>query len=158
MIPDSGGAGRWRGGIGFARDYLILADEVRFSMRTDKHAIAPFGSDGGLAGAKGACIINPGQANEKRLPSRFGDYRLEKGTLLRLERPGGGGLGEPLERPPKSVLEDVRQGYVSLERAETDYGVVIKVTDGGPALDEAATQILRGEKQKNSGKRNAPLL
>jgi hypothetical protein len=55
-------------------------------------------------------------------------------------------------------LEDVRQGYVSLERAATDYGVVIKFHDGGPALDEAATRILRGEKQKNSGKRGAPLL
>jgi N-methylhydantoinase B len=158
MIPDSGGAGRWRGGIGFARDYLILADEVRFSMRTDKHAIAPFGSDGGLAGGKGACIINPGQANEKRLPSRFGDYRLEKGSLLRLERPGGGGLGDPLKRPPESVLEDVLQGYVSLERAETDYGVVIKSAGTGPLLDETATRILRGEMQKKSGKRNAPLL
>ena len=158
MIPDSGGAGRWRGGLGFARDYLILANEVRFSMRTDKHAIAPFGSDGGLAGGKGACIINPGQANEKRLPSRFGDYRLEKGALLRLERPGGGGLGDPLKRPPERVLEDVCQGYVSPERAQTDYGVVIKSSGGGPALDETATRILRGEMQKKSGKRNSPLL
>jgi N-methylhydantoinase B len=158
MIPDSGGAGRWRGGIGFVRDYLILADEVRFSMRTDKHAIAPFGSDGGLMGAKGACIVNADRPNEKRLPSRFGDYRLEKGTLLRLERPGGGGLGDPLERLPASVLEDVRQGYVSLERAQTDYGVVINLTAGGPALDEAATQILRGEKQKRGGKQNLALL
>jgi N-methylhydantoinase B len=158
MIPDSGGAGRWRGGLGFSRDYLILADDVRFSMRTDKHAIAPFGSDGGLAGATGACIIAPGQAEEKRLSSRFGDYRLAKGALVRLERPGGGGLGDPLERPPQSVLEDVRQGYVSLERAGTAYGVVIQWKDEGPVLDEAATRILRGEMQKNSGKRGLPLL
>ncbi len=44
MIPDSGGAGEWRGGLGFARDYRILADDVRFSLRTDKHAVEPFGS------------------------------------------------------------------------------------------------------------------
>ena len=158
MIPDSGGAGRWRGGLGFVRDYLILADEVRFSMRTDKHAIAPFGSDDGLPGAKGACIIAPDQPQEKRLPSRFGDYRLEHGTLLRLERPGGGGLGDPLERPAQTVLEDVRQGYVSAERAAGDYGVVVESTGTGPALDEPATRILRGKKQKNSGKRGVPLL
>ena len=158
MIPDSGGAGRWRGGLGFARDYLILADEVRFSMRTDKHDIAPFGSDRGMNGGKGSCIVNPGQADERRLPSRFGDYRLGKGTLLRLERPGGGGLGDPLERPMENVLEDVRQGYVSMERAKADYGVVIRLLNGDPALDRAATQILRGEIQKNSGKDSSPLL
>ena len=50
MIADSGGAGEWRGGLGFARDYRILADDVRFSMRTDKHLIEPFGSDQGRAG------------------------------------------------------------------------------------------------------------
>ena len=61
MIADSGGAGEWRGGLGFARDYRILADDVRFSMRTDKHTIEPFGSDHGLPGGKGACIINPDQ-------------------------------------------------------------------------------------------------
>ncbi len=148
MIADSGGAGRWRGGLGFFRDYLILADEVRFSMRTDKHAIAPFGSDGGQPGAKGDCIIAPGEAKEKHLPSRFGDYRLEKGTLLRLERPGGGGLGDPLERPAESVLEDVRQGYVSAQRAASDSGVVVELTNAGPALDEAGTRVLRGKKEK----------
>ena len=68
MIPDSGGAGHWRGGLGFARDYRILADEVRFSMRTDKHAIEPWGSDNGKAGGKGSCIINPGGYERKPPP------------------------------------------------------------------------------------------
>ena len=148
MIADSGGAGRWRGGLGFARDYRILANEVRFSMRTDKHAIAPFGTDDGLAGGKGACIINPGATDEKRLPSRFGDYRLTRGDLLRVERPGGGGLGDPLERPAESVLDDARQGYVSVARAQADYGVAIVLDRGAPAIDPATTQILRGKKTK----------
>ncbi len=158
MIADSGGAGRWRGGLGFARHYRILADEVRFSMRTDKHDIAPFGSDGGMDGGKGACIVNPSRSDEKRLPSRFGDYRLGKDTLLRLERPGGGGLGNPRERPAESVLEDVRQGYISTDRAGADYGVVIRWVEGEPVLDGAATRILRGEKQKKGGKQSPPLL
>ena len=76
MIADSGGAGEWRGGLGFARDYRILADDVRFSMRTDKHTIEPFGSDHGLPGGKGACIINPTNKDPIRMPSRFGDHRL----------------------------------------------------------------------------------
>ena len=145
MIPDSGGAGRWRGGLGFARDYRILTDEVRFSMRTDKHAIAPFGSDNGLSGACGSCIVNPDTDQETRLPSRFGDQRLNNGDLLRVERPGGGGLGNPLNRAAEQVLEDVRQGYVSVERAKSDYKVSIRYSDGEPCLDRGETQILRGK-------------
>jgi len=148
MIQDSGGAGRWRGGLGFARDYRILADEVRFSMRTDKHSTEPFGSENGLAGGKGSCIINPGSAEEKCLPSRFGDQRLSKGDLLRIERPGGGGIGSPLERAVEQVLEDVRQGYISIATAKSYYGVVISLTDGEPCLHLPETQFLRGEKQK----------
>jgi len=148
MIADSGGAGRWRGGLGFARDYRILADEVRFSMRTDKHTIEPFGSDGGLAGGKGACVVNPGAKDEKRLPSRFGDYRLKRNDLLRVERPGGGGLGDPLERPAQNVLDDVRQGYVSAAHARNDYRVAMDFKNGEPAIDPAATQNLRGKKSK----------
>ncbi|HEX7228942.1 MAG TPA: hydantoinase B/oxoprolinase family protein [Candidatus Binatia bacterium] len=146
MIADSGGAGEWRGGVGFAREYRILADEVRFSMRTDKHAIEPFGSAGGLSGRKGACIINPGSKDERRLPSRFGDHRLHRDDIVRLERPGGGGLGDPLRRPVKRVFEDVRQGYVSVERAGSDYAVVVRWTDGEPELDSAETAFLRGKK------------
>ena len=151
MIPDSGGSGQWRGGLGFARDYRILADEVRFSMRTDKHSIAPWGSGAGLAGGKGSCIIDPGTTQEKKLPSRFGDQRLNQGNLLRIERPGGGGLGNPLDRPMEKVFEDVRQGYVSIEKARSDYGVVVEPANGELRLDSSKTQILRGEKQKNSG-------
>jgi N-methylhydantoinase B len=158
MITDSGGAGRWRGGLGFVRDYRILTDEVRFSMRTDKHSIEPWGSEGGNSGGKGACIVNPQAKDEKRLPSRFGDHQLSKGDLLRVERPGGGGLGDPLERPVEYVFEDVRQGYVSTERARSDYAVVVERVDGEPVLNHDQTQILRGEKQKNTGKSNPPLL
>ena len=158
MIPDSGGPGQWRGGLGFARNYRILTEEVRFSMRTDKHSIEPWGTDRGKAGRKGCCTINPGTTDEKQLPSRFGDHRLRKGDLLRLERPGGGGLGDPLERVAEKVLEDVRQGYVSIDRARLDYGVVVELVDGAPALDLSATRILRGKKQKTTGKDNPPLL
>ncbi|MGH7854034.1 MAG: hydantoinase B/oxoprolinase family protein [Candidatus Binatia bacterium] len=145
MIPDSGGAGQWRGGLGFARDYRILTDDVRFSMRTDKHAISPFGVDRGLAGGKGACIVNPGNGEEKRLASRFGDYRLQRNDIVRVERPGGGGLGDPLSRPVDNVLDDVRQGYVSADRARTDYGVVLNTAGGEPVIDEGETRVRRGK-------------
>ncbi|MEK6601788.1 MAG: hydantoinase B/oxoprolinase family protein, partial [Candidatus Binatota bacterium] len=144
LIPDSGGAGSWRGGLGFVREYRILQDEVRFSMRTDKHRIEPWGDEGGRQGGKGGCIINPGAKEERRLPSRFGDHVLKEGDLLRLERPGGGGMGDPFERGPEMVLEDVLQGYVSMESAKLNYGVAMELRDGEPALDPAGTLRLRG--------------
>jgi N-methylhydantoinase B len=150
ILRDSGGAGTWRGGLGFARDYRILQGEVRFSMRTDKHVIEPWGGEGGKEGGRGACVINPTTAAEMRLPSRFGDVRLRQGDLLRLERPGGGGMGDPLGRPTDRVLEDVRQGYVSRERAEADYGVVIRSDGVDPVLDRGATERIREEKAKKN--------
>jgi hypothetical protein len=66
--------------------------------------------------------------------------------------------GHPLERPAENVFEDVRQGYVSIERARSDYSVVVELVDGEPMLNLAQTQILRGEKQKTTGKYNSPLL
>jgi N-methylhydantoinase B len=152
MIPDSGGAGKWRGGLGFARDYRILADEVRFSMRTDKHLVAPWGSALGAGGGKGACVINPGSQDERRLPSRFGDYPLGRDDVVRVERPGGGGLGDPFDRPVERVLEDVRQGYVSAQRAAADYGVVVEASAGEAVINLEETRRLRGKVQKNSGK------
>jgi N-methylhydantoinase B len=140
LTPDSGGPGAWRGGLGFVRECRILEDEVRFSMRTDKHLIEPWGTDGGRPGRRGACIVNAGTKEEKRLPSRFGDYLLHRGDLLRLERPGGGGMGDPLERPAEKVLEDVRQGYVSIESARLEYGVTLRLVDGQLIVDQAETK------------------
>src|SRR2546425_5539963 len=140
LLADSGGAGFYRGGLGFVRDYRILADEVRFSLRTDKHLIAPGGKDGGKEGGKGACIINPGRNDERRLPSRFGDYMLRKADLLRLERPGGGGMGHSFSRHPEKVLNDACQGYVSIEKAISDYGVALRLENGNLILDRLKTQ------------------
>ena len=142
-LDGRGGAGNWRGGLGFVREYLILQDEVRFSLRTDKHRIEPWGNEGGQQGGKGACVINPGAKEEKRLPSRFGDYVLKRGDLLRLERPGGGGMDNPLERPLECVLEDARQGYVSMESAKLAYGVALELKNGELTLDQTGTRKLR---------------
>ncbi len=145
MITDSGGAGEWRGGLGFARDYRILADDMRFSMRTDKHAIEPFGSNEGRPGGRGACVVNPETGDAKHLPSRFGDHRLGANETIRVERPGGGGLGNPFNRPVDKVVEDVRQGYVSVDSARAQYGVALRLASGEWVLHEEETSILRGK-------------
>jgi len=136
LIQDSGGAGQFRGGLGLRREYLNLAD-ARFSIRSMKHTIPPHGSHGGKTGRTGDIWINPDTAAAKRLPTRYADYPLKEGDVFRLDTPGGGGFGDPLTRDPAQVLADVGQGYVSMEAAERDYGVVID--KAGRAVDEAAT-------------------
>ena len=145
MIPDSGGAGRWRGGLGFARDYRILTDEVRFSMRTDKHAIAPFGSDNGLSGAKGSCIVNPGTDKETRLPSRFGDQRLNKGIFCGSSVPAAADSEIPWIAQPNKYSKTCAKAMFQSTRAKSDYKVSIRYSDSEPCLDRGETQVLRGK-------------
>jgi len=143
LIMDSGGAGRFRGGLGIAREYLNLED-ARFSIRSMKHVIPPNGCAGGGTGRPGDIWINPGTAEAKRLPTRYADYPLRKGDVFRLDTPGGGGHGDPATREPQRVLDDLAEGYISAEAAERQYGVVRK--DDG-TLDAAATAARRKEMQ-----------
>ena len=144
LIADSGGAGRNRGGLGLRREYLNLED-ARFSIRSMKHVIPPSGCAGGLDGRPGDIVINPDGAAAQRLPTRYADYPLRRGDVFRLDTPGGGGYGDPLEREPERVLADVREGYITGAAAERDYGVVVVETEHGPAIDFAATALRRNE-------------
>lgn len=143
LIKDSGGAGKFRGGLGIRREYLNLAD-ARFSIRSAKHVIAPNGAAGGGEGRTGDIIVNPGGGDEKRLPTRYADYPLKAGDIFRLDTPGGGGLGNPLTRDAELVLADVREGYVSVESAKDIYGVSITENGAGYEIDMRATEKLRG--------------
>ena len=146
LIPDSGGAGATRGGLGIRREYLNL-DDARFSIRSTKHVIAPNGAAGGGKGRTGDIIVNPERADEKRLPTRYADYPLKKGDGFRLDTPGGGGLGDPLTRDAAAVATDVREGYVSRVAAERDYGVVLTGAGRAVAVDEAKTRDLRAARR-----------
>jgi N-methylhydantoinase B len=143
LIRDSGGAGKFRGGLGIRREYLNLAD-ARFSIRSTKHIIPPNGMAGGEAGRGGDIWINPQRKDAKRLPTRYADYPLKEGDAFRLDSPGGGGYGDPHSRPAELVLADVREGNVSPQAAERDYGVVL--TADHHAVDAAATARKRGER------------
>ena len=143
LISDSGGIGKFRGGLGIRREYLNLQD-ARFSIRSTKHVIAPNGVAGGGKGRTGDIIINVGREGEQRLPTRYADYPLNSGDTFRLDTPGGGGSGDPHQREPALVVADVNEGYVSPRTAERDYGVAL-VRDGRHyRLDAAATMKLRG--------------
>lgn len=136
LIRDSGGPGKFRGGLGVRREYLNLAD-ARFSIRSMKHVIPPHGMAGGRDGRRGDIWINPDTEGAKRLPSRYADYPLKAGDVFRLDTPGGGGYGDPLARPAERVLADLREGFVSPEAAAREYGVVLSAD--GRGVDEAAT-------------------
>ncbi len=140
LIRDSGGAGEFRGGLGVRREYLNLAD-ARFSIRSMKHVIPPHGMAGGRDGRPGDIWINPDSERAKRLPTRYADYPLQEGDVFCLYTPGGGGYGDPLARPVERVLADVREGFVSPQAAEREYGVVL--TADGQSVDEAATASKR---------------
>lgn len=133
LIQDSGGAGQFRGGLGIRRTYLNLAD-ARFSIRSAKHVIPAQGCEGGAPGRTGNIRVNPGTKDEVRLPTRYADYPLKAGDVFEVETPGGGGFGDVATRDPRAVLADVRNGYVSAEAAERDYGVALVHGAGGWSL------------------------
>jgi N-methylhydantoinase B len=152
LIVDSGGAGEFRGGLGIRREYLNLAD-ARFSIRSMKHLIPPNGCAGGGNGRPGDLWINPESRAAKRLPTRYADYPLRAGDIFRLDTPGGGGHGDPLARDAERVLADVREGRVSREAAERDYGVVLEPAARSWVIDRAATHARRVQLRRERTKR-----
>jgi N-methylhydantoinase B len=147
LIEDSGGAGRFRGGLGIRREYLNLED-ARFSIRSMKHTIPPNGCAGGGTGRPGDIWINPDGKDAKRLPTRYADYPLKAGDIFRLDTPGGGGYGDASSREPDRVLSDIREGNVSIEAAERDYDAIVKFVGGAPVIDREATKARRAAKKK----------
>jgi N-methylhydantoinase B len=143
LIPDSGGIGQFRGGLGIRREYLNLQD-ARFSIRSTKHIIAPNGAAEGGKGRTGDIVVNPGREGEKQLPTRYADYPLKSADTFRLETPGGGGYGDATQRDPALVVADVNEGYVSVEAARRDFKVAVARQGRGYVLDEPATHNLRG--------------
>ena len=141
IIPDTGGAGKFRGGCGIRRDIRMLADAIRFTNLSDRNVVAPFGIFGGNSGALGTTVVNPGRDGAIE-PGSKASFDMEYGDVVSIRLAGAGGYGDPLERDPERVARDVRLGYVSPGLARSDYGVVI-ANDG--TVDEEETTRLRAE-------------
>ncbi len=122
FIQDSGGAGKFRGGLSLRRDIRFLAD-VTWARYSDRQKFRPQGLFGGLEGSTGSLVLNPGAPEETRCRSKGVD-EIKAGDLLSIRLPGSGGYGPPTERDPEKVAWDVRNGKVSLESATEHYGVV----------------------------------
>ncbi|MGW4421409.1 hydantoinase B/oxoprolinase family protein [Streptosporangium sp. NPDC004631] len=138
IAAGTGGAGRFRGGCGVRRRIRVFADCV-LSPRMGNTEIRSVGLNGGRPGSLGSVTIERADGSVEAVPGIAAAIPLRAGDIVCLQTAGGGGWGDPLERAPQEVLRDVREGFVSAERAWEDYAVRIVRTDGGPAVDEAAT-------------------
>ncbi len=147
LFKDSGGAGQYRGGLGYLKDIRCLTDGY-LSVTAYRTVFGPFGVNGGKAGKPGPVWVNPGTAEEEMLEYRQQMVSVKKGDVVRITTPGGGGWGDPLKRDPEAVCLDVHRGLVSAENARDDYGVVLFEVDNPRhplAVDVEATAARRRE-------------
>jgi 5-oxoprolinase (ATP-hydrolysing) len=150
-LPDTGGAGQYRGGSAVMRDIRLLAPAATFQYRSERRKYLPWGLDGGGCGSASAIIWDP--LGENRLLPEKGELQIRQGNVLRICQSGGAGYGDPLARSPDAVQRDVRDGLVSFGKARELYGVVLDRASGD--LDGAETVKLR---QRLRAARAVPLL
>ena len=123
----------------------MLANDTLIQVRSDRQRFLPWGLFGGKEGTPGRCTLNPGPGAEE-LPSKF-IRTLPAGSVFRSEMPGSRGYGDPLEREPARILEDVRQEKMTREHALAEYGVVIDARHA--QVDREATGAERASRRRN---------
>jgi N-methylhydantoinase B len=143
LRENSGGPGRFRGGIGTELGFRVLGAQATITSRgMERYRFAPWGRDNGRPGTIGTTTVNPGRADEREI-GKIDVLVLNPGEELLIRTQGGGGFGSPFERDPEDVLRDVRDMLVSVEQAASDYGVVIR--DG--EIDAESTARLRAGRE-----------
>src|SRR5687767_1077075 len=141
LVPDSGGAGQWRGGMSVLRQLRFLGERATLQLRSDRRRHSPYGLMGGRDGAVSNNLLDDGKS-WSQLPTKF-TRPLAKGQAVRHTTAAAGGYGDPLRRDPDLVLADVIDGKVTPEGAERDYGVVVRRAPW--RIDTAATTALRNK-------------
>lgn len=152
FVPDKAGAGKFRGGVPFRRDYRFLETEGTLQLRSDRRTHRPFGLYGGSPGEASENYLNP-EGENRTLPSKF-TMEVRHGDVVRHVLAGGGGWGDPLERDPAMVLKDLRNELLSPAKAMADYGVVLD--SSGTQVDGAATGRMRGAMRHRRGWTEVP--
>ena len=143
--PDTGGAGRHRGGNGVDKVYRML-EPGEISIHDDRHLSQPWGILGGKPGGVSEKWLVRVDGSRERLGSKVDNVRVVEGDRIVFRTAGGGGWGDPLEREPERVRADVRRRLMSAEMAERDYGVVLTgdARDINFAATEARRESIRG--------------
>jgi N-methylhydantoinase B len=147
VAPDSAGAGRYRGGYGSHRRWIMRGDAVD-SIHGDREEVTPPGVAGGTNGGPNKLVLNMGSDRERNLGMFATNVPLREGDSLDFISNGGGGYGNPLGREPERVLEEVIDGFLSIDAAREVYGVVIEAIDPDVhdfRIDPAATERVRAE-------------
>ena len=140
-VKNSGGPGKHRGGLAFVREYRLLGDDARLVMRSDRRMYLPYGLANGAPGTPSWNIINPGPKQRVLPVMPMEAVKLTRGDVFCHVSAGGGGYGDPLERKPAAVLDDVSEDRITVAYARDVYGVVI---GGDPlAVDPTATDAER---------------
>ncbi len=149
LALDSGGAGRFRGGLGYEKQLRMLED-AHFMSIADRSILACWGVNGGRAGRPFQVTIDPGGPGEREVDALADDEPVRAGEVIRIRTTGGGGWGDPLERDPALVVRDVRWHKVSAAAALADYGVVLtgSVDDDSLDLDQTATARERASRPR----------
>lgn len=146
LRPEPPAAGRWRGGLGIIRQNRYLVDGY-FSCEGERHYDPPRALFGGQDGRTASVRLNPDTPNEKSLPAKVTGLRFKAGDLVEFRTPNAAGYGDPLDREPEKVLEDVLDDYYTVEDARNLYAVVID--PGTWAVDHAATEQLRAQRRRS---------
>ena len=150
LAVDSGGPGRHRGGLGYEKHIRMLKD-ANFMSIADRSILSCWGVKGGKAGRPFRITIDPDGPNERNVDALSDSEPVKAGEIIRIRTTGGGGWGDPLDRPTDEVLRDVVWGKVSLDGARDDYGVIVTGGEDEYAVDEAGTEALRAERRAQAG-------
>ncbi len=143
LVQDSGGPGRFRGGLAIRKDIQALVP-VTFSAHADRHRVAPWGIRGGQPGKPGRFVHNPAHGRPQRLRSKVSGVKIDANGILSAQTAGGGGYGPPARRGVGAVESDFRNGKIGPAEARNSYGVVL--TPAGRA-DKKMTASLRRRKR-----------
>ena len=155
LLPDSAGPGRYRGGMGLIKGgELTRAEDTVMSYLSDRERSVSWGINGGLPSMPAGLWLER-DGVERFLGAAFSDFRLESGDRFSRPSSGGGGFGDPLERDSIAVREDVADGYVTIERARKDYGVVVREVDAELALYEVDVRETEVERDRIRSLREA---
>ncbi len=139
LVPDSGGSGKYRGGLSIRKDFLALKP-IFFSAHSDRHKIQPWGLMGGSAGECGQFLLNPETQKQQVLSSKLSNFLMKQGDILRVVTAGGGGFRPANERDLDLIVKDFLSGKISNKQLRDDYGVVLSKTGN---IDYNLTSKLR---------------